>query len=69
MFAVVRDYQPDVLVDASDYEIDEDGDLVFWDEMDDGELVESGRFCAGTFVGVHTVELIDEGEDEDELAE
>lgn len=69
MFEVVLAYGPSVLVDAHDYEIDADGDLVFWNDMDDGSVEECGRFVAGSFVGVHTVEVEDDEEVEEVDAE
>lgn len=57
----------DMLVEADDYDVDEDGDLVFWalDEEDD-ELVEVGRFVEG---GWTSVVLAADEVDEDELDE
>lgn len=64
MFEVVFYGDYTVLVDAHDYEFDEDDDLVFWDEMEDGEWVECGRFRGTDVVGVHTVEVEETEADE-----
>ncbi len=45
--------EDDVLdIMASDYEVDEEGYLVFWTEDDTGTLQETGRFPAGFWHGV-----------------
>lgn len=66
MFEVVLRFDENVLVDAHDYEFDEDGDLVFYNEMEDGSVEECGRFNGGDVVGVHTVEVEDDEEVEAE---
>jgi len=65
-------FDEDHVVEADEYEVDEDGDLVFWsldeDEVDeDGEpmLVEVGRVAADRWDSVFTAEYEDEEADED----
>lgn len=69
MFMVVMTFSEDVFVDADDYEVDEDGDLVFSTvrEDDDGEdiSVETGRFKEDVWAAVLEVEP-EEDEDTDE---
>lgn len=70
MFMVVMSYDADDLfVDADDYEVDEDGDLVFLNADEDAEfesedgMVEVGRAVAGKWDAVVSVEC-EEEEDE-----
>lgn len=67
MFMVVMSFSEDVFVEADDYEVDEDGDLVFSavHEDEDGEdiSVEVGRFKEAAWGAVVAIEAED---DEDE---
>ena len=69
MFCVVMSFSDDLFVDAEDYEVDEDGDLVFLntDEEDEYEsedgMVEVGRVPAGKWDAVVAVEAEDDDEE------
>lgn len=69
MFLVAMSYSDDLFVDADDYEVDEDGDLVFLveDENDEFEsedgLVEVARVAAGKWDAVVPVEVEDDEEE------
>lgn len=64
MFSVILYGHEDVEIVADEYEVDEDGDLVFWADEGDDELVEIARFREGAWSGVSQVAEDDEEEDE-----
>jgi hypothetical protein len=69
-FIVKGGYDVEVfVVEADDYEIDEDGDLVFWGDEGEDELVEIGRcvgFRGSVFRAAEAWEVELEAEDEGE---
>lgn len=74
MFMVVMSFSDDELyVDAEDYEVDEDGDLVFLNADEDDEfesedgMVEVARVVSGAWNAVVSAECEDDEDDEDEV--
>ena len=70
MFMVSLTYGDDLVVSADDYEVDEDGDLVFLaegdeevSEVDENGMIEVGRVQAHAWAAV--IEVSDEDEDDD----
>lgn len=72
MFMVVMSCSEDLFVEADDYEVDEDGDLVFLDVDEDEDsdsedgFVEVGRVQANRWEAVVPADLDDEDEVEAE---
>lgn len=68
MFLVIMQFCDDLMVEADEYEVDEDGDMVFWSvvDEDDDEMVEVGRVKDGCWAAVFTAE---EDEAEGDLCE
>lgn len=73
MHCVVMNFADDLYVEAEDYEVDEDGDLVFLAADDEGEfesedgMVEVGRVKACVWSAVFRIELEVEVEVEAEV--
>lgn len=72
MFMVVMNFGEDLFVDAEDYAVDADGDLVFLNEDVDDEfdsedgMVETARVVAGQWAAVVPAAAEDDDDDEDE---